>query len=128
MFPEDQMHLARHRRPASRTLARAALLVALAVASLALTRCRMVGDRTTGVDVAGVMKAKNCLDIWSKNGDLANQDEDILHKAKVKDCNGSASCIAQENARDAAARAAIQAALVECQNNCHQQGGGGVGP
>lgn len=121
------MHLARL-RPSSRNVARAALLAALAVASLSLTHCRMVGDRTTGIDVAGVMKAKNCLDICSKNADFATKDEDILHKAKLKDCNGSASCIAQENARDAAARAAIQAALVACQNNCHQQGGGGVGP
>lgn len=121
------MHLARLRRPASRTLARVALLAALAVASVALTHCRMVTDRTTGI-VADVMKAKSCLGICQANADDATKDEDKLNKDNLKNCNGDATCISQENARHDAALAAIQAALVACQNNCHEQGAGSVGP
>ena len=121
------MHLARLRRPASRTLARVALLAALAVASLALTHCRMVGDRTTGI-TASVLKAKSCLGICQNNADAAMKDEDKTNKDNLKACGSDATCVNQENARHDAAVAAIQAALVACQNNCHQQGGGGVGP
>ena len=119
------MHLARL-RPSSRTVARAALLAALAVASLSLTHCRMVGDTTTGI-TASVLKAKSCLGICQNNADAATKDEDKLHKDNLSDCTNT-TCVNQENARHDAAIAAIQAALVACQNNCHQQGGGGVGP
>jgi hypothetical protein len=75
--------------------------------------------------MVGIMKAKDCLTACQKSADAALRDEHRTHEHNLEACNGDPTCIAQENARDAAAIAAIQAALVACQNTCHQQGAGG---
>jgi hypothetical protein len=123
------MHVFRKPLSASgRIVTRVVLLVALGIASVALTHCRMVGDNVTGVNVASVMKAKSCLEQCQNTTDNLFNAEANVHQAKLRNCNGDATCIQQENERDAAVNATIQAALVRCQNFCHQQGGGGVTP
>lgn len=112
----------------ARVVTRVLLLALLAVASVALSQCRMVGDNVTGVNVVSVMKAKSCLEQCQATADNLFNAEANVHQAKLKNCNGDATCIAQENERDAAVNATIQAALVRCQNFCHQQGGGSTAP
>src|SRR5262245_1086044 len=122
------MHLANPLRPSSRFLVRGLLLIALGVASLALTQCRMVSDSITGVDGVRLMKAKDCLSLCQQNADSQLKAEDKLNKSNLKQCGSNPGCMTQEQVRHNAAVAAIQAALVACQNDCHHQGSGGVGP
>jgi hypothetical protein len=119
------MHLAKPFPLSSRSIMRALLLVALGAASIALTQCRSVSDAVNGVDMIGIMKAKDCLTACQKTAADQLRREHQTNEHNLEACNGNSTCIAQENARDAAAVAAIQAALVACQNTCHQQGAGG---
>jgi hypothetical protein len=118
------MHLATHHRFSSRLATRLLLLLALAVASVLLTQCQMVGDRLTGVKVSPLRASSSCLKACK---DKRNDDKNAanrLHAQLLHDCNGDPTCIGQENARYEAALAAIEAAYQACVNNCHQQGGG----
>ncbi|MBI3540149.1 MAG: hypothetical protein HY076_07735 [Candidatus Eisenbacteria bacterium] len=74
------------------------------------------------------MKSKNCLIACQQDAQFQLNNENRLHEHNLEACNGDPTCIANENARDAAVIATIQAQLAQCQNNCHQQGGGSSGP
>jgi len=117
-----------HRRPSSGLIPRALLLLALILATLALTHCQMVGDRLNGVGV-GIFKRKNdCLTKCQSDYQARNQAEDRLHEQNLKACAGDKPCIASENARHEAAQSDSKALRDACQNNCHNQGGGSSGP
>lgn len=117
-----------NRRPLSPRIPRVLLLLALILATLALTHCQMVGDRLNGVGVGMFKRKDDCLAKCQSEFKDRNKAEDKLHKDNVKACGSNAACIAVEDARHQAAVGASQAQLDACQNNCHNQGGGGTGP
>ena len=104
------------------------LLVALAASSLALTQCRMVGDRLTGVRVDLLKRKSDCLKACKDTNKEQKKAENDVHVAAIRNCAGNTTCLAEEAARHAAALQAIEAANVACQNGCHNQGVGTVGP
>jgi hypothetical protein len=118
------MHLGTHHRSSSRLATRILLVVALAVASVALTQSRMVCVRLSGVMVSPMRASSSCLRACKDKRRDDLKAEDRLHRQQLHDCDRNASCIEQENARHEAAVAAIEAAYQECLNNCHTQGGG----
>ena len=113
-----------HARIATRIL----LLLALAASSVALTQCRMVGDRLAGVRVDLLKRKSDCIKACKDTAKTARKDENDVHTAAVRACAGNRACLAEEAARHAAALLSIEAAFVACENGCHQQGGGTVGP
>jgi len=111
----------------ARIATRVLLLLALAASSLALTQCRMVGDRLTGVD-AGLFKRKgDCRAVCQDEFKARNKAETSLHVERVRACGGDPACLAEEEARHEAAVADSKAQRDACLNGCHQQGGGSVG-
>lgn len=118
------MHHAPHRFP-SRVVTRLLLLVALAVASLTLTHCRMVGDRLTGVEVGPLRRSSECLRRCKREYKDAIKAEDRLHRERRHACRGDDECLEEERRRHDAAEDAIEAAYRACKAGCHHQGGGG---
>mgnify|MGYP001396182318 CR=1 FL=1 len=112
----------------ARLATRILLLLALAVCSLALTQCRMVGDRLTGVSVGSFKRksdcVKECKDIY-KDAVKAERDR---HTDIVRDCRGDSACHIEEAVRFQAALDTIERAYKACLYECHLQGGGTVGP
>ncbi|MGH7732049.1 MAG: hypothetical protein ACRENJ_12460 [Candidatus Eiseniibacteriota bacterium] len=103
------------------------LFLFLAVSTLGLTQCRMVGDRLTGVD-AGLFKRKDsCRAVCQDEFKARNQAESALHQQQVQACAGDPACLAGEQARHTAAVADSKAQRDACLNACHQQGGGTIG-
>lgn len=117
------------RRPSRAPVAaRILLLLALATSSFALTQCRMVGDRLTGVRVDQLKRRGDCIKGCRDTFRDAKKAENDVHTAAIRNCAGNPTCLAEEAARHAAALQAIEAAFVACQNGCHNQGVGTVGP
>lgn len=112
----------------ARLATRMLLLVALAASSLALTQCRMVGDRLTGINVDVLKRKSDCVKACKDTFKANRKAENDLHTARIRDCAGNTACLAEEAARHDAALLAIDAAYVDCQNGCHNQGGGTLGP
>src|SRR5262245_19588699 len=115
-------------RSAARIGARSLLLVALAASSVALTQCKMVGDRLSGIRTDLLKRKSDCIKGCKDTLKNDTKSEQDVHVAALRACRGDAACLAAESARHQAALQAIQAAFVACENGCHQQGGGGVGP
>jgi hypothetical protein len=115
-------------RSRTRFATRILLLVALAASSLALTQCRMVGDTLTGVSVDSFKRKSDCVKECKNVYKDQLKDEKDKHKLLLIACAGNLACMNAENARYQAAVDAIEAAYVACQNSCHNQGGGTVGP
>lgn len=120
------MHLGTRVRPPFRPATRILLLVALAVASLTLTHCRMVGDRLNGIDAGIFRRSDECKKQCQDEFMARNQVEDALHAQLLAACAGDPTCILNENARHAAAEAASKAQRDACIGGCHQQGGGAI--
>ena len=100
------------------------LVVTLSIlGGLLLTQCRSVTDNVFGRNIAAA-KAQNCMNDCAKAAVDATQAENALHQANIQACNGDAACIATENARNEAAKDAINEARKRCQASCHDQGGG----
>ena len=109
---------------ASRIVMRLLLLAALAIATLVLTQCQMVGDNLTGVR-AGVFKRQNdCVKHCADARKDAWKDETRRHADNERACGGNAQCHKDESDRFKAAKDAIDAAYKECVSTCHNQGGG----
>ena len=121
------MHLGTGHRPPSRLATRILLLLALVMASVTLTHCRMVGDRLTGADVDLLKRRDVCKEQCQKDYMARNQAEDTLHAQNTAACGGNPTCLANEEARHQAAEAASKATRDACVNGCHQQGGGTIG-
>jgi len=106
-------------------------IVAALVAVLAVAGCTMMGDNLTGVRVNGAGPTtcvKQCNDLY-KN--LYN-DEQKLHDTNVNNCQAlpqpdKGNCLVAEDARHQAAKNALNAGKIDCQNNCHRQGTGSAG-
>lgn len=121
------MHRLTPHRPPSRLATRILLLLALVMASVTLTHCRMVGDRISGPNVDLLRRKNACLATCQEEFMARNQAEDALHAENRAACGGNPSCLAEEEARHDAAEAASKAARDACFNGCHQQGGGTLG-
>ena len=118
------MHDITGRRSASRWATRGALLLALVVASIALTHCRMVADRLTGVEVAPFKRSKECIENCRERFEDQQEAERHLHKLLVKNCDEDPICLKQEGQRHEEAMKAITRARRDCVAGCHHQGGG----
>ena len=115
-------------RSRARWVTRLVLLIALATASLTLTQCRLVADRLTGVSADLFRRKSGCVKACRETLLADRRAEQELHVQNLQSCQGDLDCRAAEQARHAAALAAIEAAYVSCQNNCHDQGSGTLGP
>lgn len=110
------------------------VIVAVAVLGIALAvlaGCTMMGDNVTGVglDSAGPTSCvKQCNDFFK--GEYENEQK--THQLNVEACQAldqpaKAECLDAETLRHEAAKAALAAAKIECQNSCHRQGTGSAG-
>ena len=100
--------------------------VATAALAAALVTCKGVTDRTL-VPQPPATTTANCVSDCAQTANDAIRVESDLHVANVKACAGDSTCLANEDARHQAAVNAIQAQRKQCQDNCHQQGGGNGG-
>lgn len=107
------------------------VLGAVVLLSLAaLAGCTLIGDNITGVN-AGTGPTtciKQCNDLYK----VLYNEEQKLHDTNNNVCQALPqgernACLTTESARHAAAKDALGAAKVECQNNCHRQGTGSAG-
>lgn len=121
------MHRRTPHRPPSRLATHILLLLALVMASLTLTHCRMVGDRLTGADINLLKRRDTCKTTCQEEFMARNQAENALHEQNVAACGGNPSCLAEEEARHEAAEAESKATRDACISGCHQQGGGTLG-
>ena len=120
------MQHARHDR-LRRAAGYTALAIVLGVVSLTLTQCRAVGDRTTGVSLFRGQPTtciKQCNDAFK----ILYDQEQKLHDTNVENCQALSqpdrgTCLAAEDARHTARMAELGQAKIDCQNNCHHQGG-----
>ena len=119
------MQHARHTR-LRRAVVYAALATLLGVVSLTLSQCTQVGDNLTGV---GLLSSKpvSCKAQCDKTYNLGVKQENALNKANLQACGSNAPCKSAENARHAAALAALQSQRDACKANCHKQGAGTAG-
>jgi hypothetical protein len=120
------MQHARHNR-----LRRAALLIALGVASITLSQCRMVGDNVTGVRLFRGQPT-TCIKQCNDQYKLLFDEEQKLHQTNVENCQALAqpdqgTCLQAEEARHSAKMVELGQAKINCQNNCHHQGAGIAG-
>ncbi|TMQ65303.1 MAG: hypothetical protein E6K78_07765 [Candidatus Eisenbacteria bacterium] len=109
-----------------------ALATVLGVVSLTLSQCTMVGDNLTGVGLtraAPTTCIKHCNDLY----DLLFKLEQKRHAAEVAVCqliednNAKNDCLQAESTRHSAAKDALTAGKIDCQNDCHHQGVGSAG-
>ncbi len=122
------MHLGTQHRPPHRVATRVLLMLALFVASLTLTHCRLVGDRITGTSVDLLRRKNECTATCQDQFKARNMAEDQLHATNLAVCGGNTTCLNAEYARHAAAEADSKRQRDECMNACaHQQGGGSAG-
>jgi hypothetical protein len=100
------------------------------VALIAFAGCTFVGDNVTGVKAGAgpTTCVKQCNDFYA----AAYKEEQKLHDTNNDICQAGpqatrGDCLVAETARHEAAKAALSAAKIECQNNCHRQGAGSAG-
>jgi len=116
-------------RPNRRTLY-ALLTAILGVASITLVQCTMVGDKTTGVQFFK-NSASSCIKDCNDQYKILFDQEQQLHHDNVQSCQAlppgpdRGDCLAAEGARHSARMEELGRAKADCQNNCHNQGGGG---
>jgi hypothetical protein len=104
---------------------------AIVIALVALAGCTFMGDSLTGVQVNGAGPTtcvKQCNNLYAT---LYNEEQK-LHDTNVEHCQAlpqpdKANCLAAEDARHQAAKTALSAGKIDCQNNCHRQGTGSAG-
>lgn len=104
---------------------------AVVIALVALAGCTFMGDSLTGVQVNGAGPTtcvKQCNDLYA----TLYKEEQKLHDTNVEACQAlsqpdKGNCLTAETARHEAAKAALSAGKIECQNNCHRQGTGSAG-
>ena len=121
------MQHAQHNHRLRRAAASVALVVALGIVSLTVTQCRTVGDNTTGVKLFRGQPTtciKDCNDTYK----ILFDQEQKLHDTNVENCQAldqpaKGECLAAEEARHTQAMADLGQAKIDCQNNCHHQGG-----
>ena len=106
------------------------VLGAVAVLGLiAFAGCTFVGDNITGVNGTGPTTCvKQCNDFYA--GEYKKEQK--IHDTNVEACQVLAqpdkgNCLVAEDARHQAAKTALSAAKIDCQNNCHRQGTGSAG-
>jgi hypothetical protein len=104
----------------------ALFVVATVALAAALVTCKGVSDNVL-VPRPAVTPASDCIADCAHAANDAMRVESDLHVSNVKACAGDSLCLANEAARHVAAVNAIQAQRQQCQDNCHQQGGGNGG-
>jgi len=123
-----------HARPnrLRRAAAFAGLAALLGLVSLTVSQCTMVGDSLTGIGVkrsAPTTCTKACNDQY----DLLFKLERKRHDAENDLCNllppgpEKNDCLTAEAARHNAAKDALTAGKIACQDGCHHQGTGSAG-
>jgi len=120
------MQLAQHNRR-RRSALYAVLAATLGIVSLTLVQCMNVGEKTTGV----IFKTNptTCIKQCNDQYKILFDQEQKLHQTNVENCQAlpqpdRGACLNAESARHSARMAELGQAKIDCQNNCHKQGGG----
>jgi hypothetical protein len=104
----------------------AALFAVIIVIGGLSAQCRLVTDAVTAAGAPTQLDEKhgtNCVSLCAKAFEDSIRVEDALHDRNEENCNDE-TCDKIEDARHKDALARIRAGRKECQNNCHDQGGG----
>ena len=114
-----------------RAVAFAALAGLLAVGSLTLSQCTMVGDNLTGVELERGQPT-TCIKMCNDSYALLFSQEQKRHQAAVEACQAlsqpaKGDCLAAEDALHTTNMNALGQGKIDCQNNCHRQGSGSAG-
>jgi hypothetical protein len=109
-----------------RSMALIALAATLGLAVLALTQCKMVTDRVTGLTMTpGRLSARSsCVKGCSEQFENAFREEVSRHQAALRECGSDQSCRTNENERYMLAIAQLNDARRDCKKNCYNEGGG----
>ncbi len=120
------MHLASLIAKLRRGSALIVLAAAVAIVTLGLSQCRMVGDQLTGVSVTAA-RAGSCLSQCAKEWNDSMRVENDLHVSNIKACDGDTICKAVEAARWAEVLEHLADGRLACQQGCQHQGSGAGG-
>jgi hypothetical protein len=104
----------------------AALFAVIIVIGGLTTQCRMVTDAVTAAGSSEFDKKNGpatCASLCAKAFEDSIRVEDALHDRNEENCDDE-TCDKIEDARHKAALARIRAGRKQCQNDCHDQGGG----
>lgn len=102
------------------------LAVVVIATGFAVSQCRMVSDRLTGLDVSALKASpENCIARCAVAYADSNRAESQLHVAEVRACADDSLCLALEEMRHEAAVARIQAGRQACKDDCYHEGAGG---
>jgi hypothetical protein len=110
-----------------RVVVLAGLPVLIGVFVLTLTQCRMVGDKLTGLETS---RAPNsCIKTCNDSSKVDFENEQKAHEQNVMACQAlpqpqRGECLEAEEQRHEAEKARLTQVKMDCQNGCHQQGGG----
>jgi len=121
---QARLHLTKH-------LGRCAAVVVLCWAAVFVAGCTLTGDNITGLSLSKggpTTCVKQCNDTFK--GEY--EKERKLHQQNVEACQqlpqpDKGDCLVAEDARHTAKMDELGAAKIECQNDCHRQGGGSAG-
>ena len=106
----------------------AGLPLLFGVFALMLTQCKMVGDKITGVEALRGAPT-TCIKACNDSSKIYFDIEQELHKTNVENCQAlpqpqKGECLAAEDQRHTAEMERLGQYKIDCQNRCHEQGGG----
>jgi hypothetical protein len=127
-MPSERNHFAIAGRPAS--IAVTAVLIVVA-----LTQCRMVGDRLTGIGAGGATSYQTaaCVQACQETFKRCRDVEDERHRAALRECDllptasEREACRTAEGQRHEAEKDACQRTMVQCKQDCHYAEASGAG-
>ena len=114
----------------SRGLKSVALVVALSLAVVGLSQCRMVEDNIAGVDLdmhGAVTDRAECVQACNDAYKAAERAEDLRFDAAVRSCGKDQACIARETDRTKANHAQNVTDMQDCKRACYNEGSGNGG-
>jgi hypothetical protein len=107
------------------------LVLALVPCTLALTRCRMVPDTLTGVDLLvasqDTRSRQTCVKNCHEQRKEAERAENQRHQAAQRACHSDKSCRKQEERRHKDALDDIRDQERKCRSQCYNEGDGRAG-
>lgn len=112
-----------------RVVVLAGLPLLLGMLVLTLTQCQMTGEKITGVEISRGAPT-TCIKMCNDSSKVYFDIEQKQHDENVENCQAlpqpqKGECLVAEDQRHTAEMARLAQYKIDCQNNCHQQGGGG---
>ena len=114
-----------HRPGVRRALSYLSLTALLGITVVTLSQCRAVEDNLTGVSASLARGGPgSCISRCANDHADLMRAEQEMNKENVDACAADPTCLALEKARNAEAKAEIQASRTECFDDCNYQSGG----